>query len=119
MKSNDYVDVANVYYSSKENIDSKKLALSSKHGIKTVTRKISTVSDYLRAIIMILSNRYFLKRSDVPIMKYENLFSYLNGENIDNILHGEGIYFRGESKRLIIKFQDYLEKLNMSRMRKR
>lgn len=97
-ESDNYIDVSNVYYSSEENIDKHKLDNSIKKRPKVVVKEISTVSDYLRSIIMVLSNVYFISRSDIPIMEYENLFSYANGENIDDILRDKGIYFRGESR---------------------
>lgn len=97
-ESNTFVDVSKIYYSSKENINKHKLDKNIEKRPKVVVKEISTVSDYLRAIIMVLSNIYFISRPDIPIMEYENLFSYEDGENIDDIVRDKGIYFRGESR---------------------
>ena len=86
-----YLDVDKVWYTDKENVKEEKEA-------NYIVRNIESISDYLRGIINILSDYYLVKRWDLKILKYENLFSYPNGTSLDELLQ-KGIFFRGESKK--------------------
>ncbi|OYS31899.1 FRG domain-containing protein [Lactobacillus taiwanensis] len=86
-----YLDVDKVWYTDKENVEEEKEA-------NYIVRNIESISDYLRGIINILSDYYLVKRWDLKILKYENLFSYPNGTSLDELLQ-KGIFFRGESKK--------------------
>lgn len=83
-----YVD--KVYYSEKENVETK-----NEKNIKSLVREIQTVSDYLRAITMILSNNLILDERDLEITSFENIFS-LKPKRLKEAV--DRIYFRGQSK---------------------
>lgn len=87
----EYLDVDKVWYTDKENVEDGNDA-------RCTVRNVESVSDYLRGIINILSNYYLIKRWDLEILKYENLFSHPNGTSLDELLQ-RGIFFRGESKK--------------------
>lgn len=81
--------VDRVYYTDEENVDK----INNKH----VVRDIKNVSDYLRAVEMILSNYYMPRRGDLKIKQYENIFSDSNGKELCELTKN-GLFFRGESK---------------------
>jgi len=83
-----YVD--KVYYSEKENVE-----IKNAKDIKSLVREIQTVSDYLRAITMILSNYLILDERDLEIKCFENVFS-LKPKRLKEAV--DRIYFRGQSK---------------------
>lgn len=64
-----------------------------------IITNITTVSDYLRAITLILSNWYILKvKGTDDIRNYENIFSYPGDDTLSTLVKRDGLFFRGESK---------------------
>lgn len=66
---------------------------------RNIVTNITSVSDYLRAITLILSNRYILKVKGVEnIRRYENIFSYPGDDTLSTVIKKDGLFFRGESQ---------------------
>lgn len=85
-----YFNVDMTYYVEEENTSNKEEAVC--------VRDIQSVSDYIRAISLILSNRFILDTTkNLPIKRYENMFSTQSGIALRDIRR-LGLFFRGENK---------------------
>lgn len=98
-----YLDVDRTYYVSNRDENYKlEKELNSEEFYeehKNIVTNITSVSDYLRAITLILSNRYILKVKGVDdIRRYENIFSYPGDDTLSTVIKKDGLFFRGESQ---------------------
>ena len=97
-----YLDVSKTYY---VNINDENMKTNDKEWdnfLKEhpyIVTDIASVSDYLRAILLILSNLYILRVKGVDdIRKYEDLFSINGDDSLNGEVRKDGLFFRGENK---------------------
>lgn len=97
-----YLDVSKTYY---VNINDENMKSNDKEWdnfLKEhpyIVTDIASVSDYLRAILLILSNLYILRVKGVDdIRKYEDLFSINGDDSLNGEVRKDGLFFRGENK---------------------